>query len=455
MSLNNPVLLAEYAEGCHVDGLGQCIPGSRLKALLDPRHADRVIFEVLAQTGQEVDAEMLCLYDNVSAADLRKLTAFPALVDVNLYNCDGLTDLSPLADLDGVSTITIDGAPALADLSPLIQMPALEMLWLEQCPSLVDADTIGQLRLTTLSIRRCRKIDDIGFVRGLSALKTLWLNLEHLVDLSPLAALPALEDLSLSDCHSLRDLSPIQSLPTLRTLTLVRLDGALQFGPLAAIPSLVRLTLSGQPHQLDLSTFPPSPGLKSLYITYSAFGRQLDLSPFLALAALRVDASVADGALEVCGVGDAETIEFSSIRILSTLRIQDAANLDTLTIERCEDLEAAHLPPARRLIIGGCARLTSLEMAGGVQKVVLRSDASLALLSALEPNRLEHLELSSLHTIETLPALSRFSRLKTIKIEGCSRLTDASALATVMALETLTIQRCPSLIERTVPQHLR
>jgi Leucine-rich repeat (LRR) protein len=220
-----------------------------------------------------------------SAEPLRALTS---LVELKLFDCRRLPDLTPIDALKELEKLDISfsaqgrRAPSLhlPKLRELVQneldlralpslegLPALEELtvWLAELETLAGLEHGRRLRSLTLG--GSKTLTDLGPLAGLTALEELSLDrFEKVEDLSPLASLRGLKRLSV-DGARVRDLWPLAGLTELTHLELPG-NPLTSVEPLARLPNLEHLSL----HQcFDLESIRPlasCPKLASLDVEY-------------------------------------------------------------------------------------------------------------------------------------------------------------------------------------------
>jgi hypothetical protein len=213
----------------------------------------------------------------------------PWLTSLDLLDYDGFFE--PLRELPGLRSLAI--GPAAIDAASLGALTRLETLRLHQPQYWVPLDELElspTLRVLDIRHSELATLDGLARVPGLQRLELV--DNKLLSDVSALAALPALEWLSLAGCTGLTDLSvervvhlpPLDRLQALRDLSLGG-DELAGLGPLSALPALERLQLDGLPRIDDLA---PLGALASLHtLTLTALPRVDDLAPLGALASLR------------------------------------------------------------------------------------------------------------------------------------------------------------------------
>jgi hypothetical protein len=134
---------------------------------------------------------------------LRLLAGATFATSLDLYGCERLEDLSPLATLTRLQALDMPFCPRVKDLTPLAGLASLKRLNLQSCTGLTRLDGLeGLANLTTLSLMNCTRITDLAPLAGLSRLETLDLTrCTALTDLTPLVGLAGLRRLRLTDLH--------------------------------------------------------------------------------------------------------------------------------------------------------------------------------------------------------------------------------------------------------------
>lgn len=151
------------------------------------RHLDlgsRVPQELLDAVGAQTQLVSLAVkwgpYSDLSAID-----GLTALRELSLSGATRVTDLSPLSALPSLTSLALDGVTAVSDPSPLSRLTNLESLAYGNASNGSDALV---------------KIDDLEWLRPLVSLRSVRLICVKLArpDLSPLLALPRLDNIGLS-----------------------------------------------------------------------------------------------------------------------------------------------------------------------------------------------------------------------------------------------------------------
>jgi hypothetical protein len=215
----------------------------------------------------------------VTVAEARTLTSLTAA------DPEGVSNLTGLEALTGLTTLVIEGDRALTDASALSKLP-LRTLILNGGAVQGTLDSIGAITtLTDVSLGNDRLFDITPLTR-LSRLRALKLPDNQIADISPLTKLPALENVDLS-ANRIVDVTPASTLTNPSTL---RLSGNRieDVTPLARYSTLKLGTTAGALKVddnwiRDLSTFisftsRPTSNNQSVFVgAYQAGGIQVPL----------------------------------------------------------------------------------------------------------------------------------------------------------------------------------
>ena len=162
------------------------------------------------------------------------------------------------------------------------QLTNLELLWLQRnqisdLSPLANLTTISELSLGLSG----NQISDLSPLANLTGLASLWLKDNQISDLSPLANLTMLTTLSLGG-NQIADLSPLENLTGLRGLWLQG-NQISDLSPLANLTMLTTLSLGGN----QISDLSPLKNLTMLTHLWLSDNQITDTSPLLNLMALR------------------------------------------------------------------------------------------------------------------------------------------------------------------------
>lgn len=206
---------------------------------------------------------------------------------------DAVTDLGPLASLRKLEFVSL--TVQAKDLSALASLRNLLELELFTCGRVRDITPLAKLEnLRVLSLERTG-VKDVGALNGLTQLESLNLAHTSVQDLRPLEALSKLHTLYLGHNFRLRDLTPLSSLKALRKLDLEGARSATK--DLSALKALGKLEDLGLRRSQPTSLVPIS-GLRSLRTLDLSVSRLGDLAPVAKLASSLEQLSLGGASVE-------------------------------------------------------------------------------------------------------------------------------------------------------------
>ncbi|MBY5358254.1 NACHT domain-containing protein [Rhizobium leguminosarum] len=116
------------------------------------------------------------------------------LTNLVIQRCPNLSDLNFLANCDQISILSLAGLQGVSDMSPLRDLNKITTLTLENCDNIQSLSWISNLPIEELSLASMDGVKDFSPIADLSSLKTIALfDCDHLDDLTFLADLPSLE----------------------------------------------------------------------------------------------------------------------------------------------------------------------------------------------------------------------------------------------------------------------
>ncbi len=394
-------------------------------------------------------------------ADLAGLEIASGLKSLDLGG-NRITDLTPLAALDGLTTLILSGNPNLENLAPLAGLTLLGHLDLSSNRRITDLTPLsglalletlrldrtgvsdltplaGLVRLKTLNLSWNRQIVDLSPLSGLILLETLRLDGIGASDLAPLAGLTRLETLTLSSNRQIVDLSALSGLTMLRTL---RLDhtGATDFSLLSAFTELRTLSLSGN----GITDLSPLQALVKLSALHLGANRIEEVSLLAGLTELR-SLSLNDNRItDVTAL--AALPRLASLNLngnpLSGFPSTGFRQLRGLYLRDCgvADIGAlAHLAQIETLFLdgNGIGDLTPLSSLSGLTKLFLARNAisDLTPLSQLAALRQLVLDDNDISDVSALSSLSGLTKLFLTRNE----VSDLTPLSRLAELEQLTL----------------
>lgn len=170
---------------------------------------------------------------------LEALEALPALEELSVSQSKA-DDFGPLRRLTRVERLNAFALQA-PEYSWLAGMTGLRAVVLASS-TIVDLSPLaGLVHLEELSIERTQKIQDLLPLARLTALKSLNVDDSLVSDLRPLAGLPALESLSIGETR----VTSLAPLAKVRTLKFLEARGApiADLGPVAKLPALAQIQI--------------------------------------------------------------------------------------------------------------------------------------------------------------------------------------------------------------------
>jgi Leucine-rich repeat (LRR) protein len=353
------------------------ITSLRVDRLADPLPGDVID---LAPLRAFVALERLCVRVALEPHDLAALASLPALRELQLHGV--LSDLSALSGAASLQRLEVSSRTVTSS-GPLRDLPSLRELDIAYCP-------------------RLRAID---FVRALTTVEELSIDLQHHgahpFDLAPLRALTSLRALRIAgDGGALTSLDALADHPSLESLHLQSCAGITTFAPLRTLPALTSLRGTVLP-KLDALGLDGITSLRHLHLTDHDEGALRDLDGLCGcdLQTLTVQpASALEDLAALRGSRSLTSLELDAPKLRSLDGLDLATSLQTLTITRASALRSvAPLSPMRSLAslrldrcgsltsldgLDGCVSLTSCELVGGAFTDVtpLKDLTSLALL---------------------------------------------------------------------------
>jgi internalin A len=338
--------------------------------------------------------------------DLSPLSDLGELKNLNLRECEGMTDLSSLASLKGLQFLDLSFV-AVTDLSPLAGLHELQDLWLPGTGVIDLSPLIEHMSIQNLNLS-CTEVEDLSILSRFQCLQILDLaGCQYVTDLSPLAGLQDLQSLDLSHTGAM-DLSPLAGLHGLQRLDLSR-TGIEDLSPLYGFHRLQSLRLEFCQKLTNLLPLAGLLGLQSLDLRFCH--SVTDLSPLAGL------------------------LELQSLRLESCRGVTDLSPLGKLRRPQNLDFSGTSVTDLSPLV-----ELQALQdLSFGATRV-----EDLAPLAHLQ--RLQTLNLEFCPCVTDLSPLAGLVGLRRLVLAFCSGITNLYPLAELKELELLNLQRCRSAI---------
>lgn len=256
-----------------------------------------------------------------------------------------LADLQPLQRLTALQELDLGWCKGLRDATPLSALTNLRKLRLP-ISGLSDLSALAGLpQLQELTLRGANsELLDLRGLAGLTELRSLDLTStsEYLVDLRPLKTLHKLERLRLGQ-HQVTDLSPLAKLTQLQDLHLGTLDELSDLSPIAGLKTLQNLTIASD----KLSDLRPLAGLTELRTLTIRARSVTDIGPLCGLSQLeQLDLHHCQGTLQdILPLGRLGSLQALSLPACFPLAdicaVALATHMQTMSLDNCTELPAA------------------------------------------------------------------------------------------------------------------
>ena len=378
-----------------------------------------------------VNLGYLNLDDNY-LTDLSPVSGLTELQQINVNNNPDLTDLSPLSGLTELRIVNFQGCN-VEDYSFMAGLTNLEMVSLYCVGEETDLSFLSGLsnvkRLTYYewngnnNFGQAPGIIDISFLRGMTGLLELRLQISsevETIDLSALSGLTELRNLMIysrnrsgnSDLPAVTDLTPLSGLTKLEMLEIPAEVKSL--APLAGLTELQSLNLytrNGNSSYYPLTDIGALSGMTKLANLNIGLGDVKDLSPISGLANLTE--------LYLYGNFDCPDLQFlSGLTKLRTLQITPYNGEGAATLSSLKGLE--NLTELRELSIYGTGNLTDVEPLANLTKLTQlrlpqQSNSEVLDLGGLSGlTKLQDLQINS--SVASLEPLRSLTDLRSLQI---------------------------------------
>ncbi|MEU3017716.1 NACHT domain-containing protein [Nocardiopsis sp. NPDC007018] len=172
--------------------------------------------------------------------DYSPLLSQPELDGLWILGCEHLGDVELLPLHRGLRSLSVAESNLDCRLSELFsRVPRLRTLSLNGCDWAQDLQSFSDVRLDRLHFGWTDVVDDLDFLSEQSELVQLSLPYSPVRDLNAAVNLDRLEFLNLNGCAKLSELTPLAALPSLRELSLLDVGFEIDLEPLASLNNLV------------------------------------------------------------------------------------------------------------------------------------------------------------------------------------------------------------------------
>ncbi|KEG11559.1 leucine-rich repeat protein (LRRP) [Trypanosoma grayi] len=402
-------------------------------------------------------------FTGIGDEELRDLAVSRSLVKVDLVDCKQLTDVSPLANIETLEEVSLGYCACVTGLGALVGLPKLRHLYLwcsaitDECvrelgasQSLVKLDLGGCKQLSDVSpLARIQTLEEINLrvseevsvvadLGKLPVLRSIYLAHTAVTDegLRGLGASRSLVEIALDNCMLLTDVSPLASIETLEEVSLADCDGVTAVGALGRLPALRSLDLcrSGITNE----------GLVGLSASRSLVKLELKRCRYLT---------------DVTSLASIETLQEVNLRgceyvnafgVLGRMAMLRVLNL-SYTALTDDDLRG--ISASRTLVridfgenklirdVTPLASVSTLEEVNLADSVGVTGVGALGALPALRVLDLSRLSVSD----DDLRRLSASGSLVNLDLDHCELLTDVTPLASIETLREVSLCGCKNV----------
>lgn len=310
------------------------------------------------------------LYLSCSNIEDEDLVCLKNCTTLGLSNCDLITNVSSLG---GVHQLCLSYYHNIADLSPLSHVHSLVLhghklkdlsifshnttLDLTECEGVEDISPLAKSStLETLRLEST-KIADISPLAESKTLVTLDLwECSEITDISPLCNIPTLTHLVLSRCYGITDISSLEKAQALESLELACCYNITDVSSLANCSSLTYLQLSSSHGVENVSTFASS-NIERLEIDGCTKIADVDVAALAKSKITYLDLSFCTDITDVSSLGESKTLE--------TLVLNDCTGIaDVSALGKSTSL--------KKLYLIGCTGLTSVSSLENIENIWLK-----------------------------------------------------------------------------------
>jgi|GEM_PF-1281696 len=289
---------------------------------------------------------------NVSRTNITSLdciSRLPLLEKLEIRDCPGIYDLTPLKKLGNITALDISGCTGITDIRPLASLTGLTALDMNRCAQIMDLTPLSQLAgLTSLGLAGLSYQPDLEILSGMTGLRNLNIGGTDVGNLDVLSDFMNLGKLQLR-INSASNLSALESTVNLTTLNvdLSRYD-VTDLKLLSNFPKLEEFTLTGDNKIRDIGELSLHPYLTSLVIEdaggipdLSTLSKLKSLKTLVLSRCYRIDdigALKGLGALEKLSLSQGRFTDLSPVSGLKALTDLEITNTPVTDISALWDL---------------------------------------------------------------------------------------------------------------------
>lgn len=314
----------------------------------------------------------------------------------------------------------------LRDLNGIGALTSLRMLSLMRCESLLDLRPLKTLSsLRELDLSGVGNVSSLEGVKELTALEKLSVSDRQVTDLHELSSLKHLRELNLAECRGLSSLAGIEQFEGLRKVRMQKCDEITDLSPLTRLPHLEELILMGCRSIESLRPLASMGTLRELEVWRYPHDDLLPISGFTGLRRLHVSG---ERNTTLKGLPALENLTRLSLYFGKLSQLHEVGQLTNLEEFEITECQAEHLDA-----LAGLTKLRSVK---------LYNCRRLTDLSGLKPScGLRSLTTQHLDGVQEFGFLEALPEIEELDL-GCERFTDLSFLRTLRNLKSLRCYAC-------------
>lgn len=185
--------------------------------------------------------EVFICYETMECID--HFLGLNELASFSLYDCDNITDISPLINLPKLTDLEIGDCDSIEDYSVISRIDNLSSFKLEKTKKIKNLDDISSLEnLKYLEISNCKNLEDTSGIANLENLKVLKIiGCNKIEDITAISKLNNLVRLELVDCDGIKDIQPLLKLTNLKIINIKNDIEIYNINKLKQLPNIIRL----------------------------------------------------------------------------------------------------------------------------------------------------------------------------------------------------------------------
>ncbi|AAZ10095.1 leucine-rich repeat protein (LRRP), putative [Trypanosoma brucei brucei TREU927] len=412
---------------------------------------------------EESNWTVMDLENCVDLSRIRALSGVPTLEEVNLSGYSKLkTDLEHIMTLSNLRKLTLDNTEL--DDECVVEISSNRILLhlsCNNCHHITDISPVAEIKtLEELSLSGCKNIKKgLEHICALPNVRKLSLRGTAANDacILSLSGSTHLADLDCSECMNISDIKALGKISPLEVLSLekcINMKEGLE--ELAAIPNLRELNLAStcidDECVIKVSTFKQLVHLNCencLAVTDIQPLAKMKTLEYLSIGGSR---NIEVGVRQVCGNPKLTGLNLGGVvvRDVDVMFLREFEGFVTLNLSGCARMKGLYALDGctrlRTLILRGCKNVKDITLLRECKDITTLDFTGCISLSDLRPLRncgsLKMLNLSECARLKHLTGVEECKKLATVEMIDCKTLEDISALRGCTNLETLNLCNC-------------